>query len=378
MPRDFRDFVGISVRSRVWLSWVVAWWCLLAGGVAQAGKVDDLYIAGVPVTRQDPDERSAAIMTALTQVLIKITGEARLEERPEVRELLRSASGFVQQFRYEKKTQASPLPNQPPIEALYLRVQFDPVTVNEALRKRGLPVWGDLRPSTLIWLAVEQGSQRYLVSADSDPEVVTIIREASGRRGIPVLLPLLDLEDQAALSIADVWGNFRASVLRASQRYQPDAILVGRVYRQGNGLWEAAWAFYHDGNTSSWISAGAFSSQVLFQGLDGAADLLAARFAPIGLALSGGEFLLNIEGVDSLEDYARVQRYLSELQPVQSIKTDRVAPGEIRFRVGLEGDYRLLQQVIGLSNQLQSIAEEAKLQPQNVSTLPALRYRLVK
>lgn len=361
------------------LSKVPVWVCLLlVSGPLQAGKVGDLYQSSVPVVRQDTNERTAAIATALVKVLIKVTGEARLEGRPEVRELLGGASGFVQQYRYEKRTQPSPLPDQAPVETLYLHVQFDSNAINEALRKRGLPVWGDVRPSTLIWLAVEQGAQRYLVTADSEPEIVDSLREASTQRGIPVLLPLLDLEDQAALSVADVWGNFRTSVLKASARYQPDAVLVGRIYRQGDGLWEAAWAFYHDGRASNWISAGAFSSQVLTQGLDGAADLLAARFAPIGLALSGGDFLLRVEAVDSLEDYARLHRYLSALQPIQALTPDRITAGEAQFRVTLAGDYRILQQVIGLGNQLQPMAAAGDSATVAQTSLPTLRYRLVQ
>lgn len=349
----------------------------VANGPARAGRVDGLYRASVPVAGQDADERGKAITTAFTQVLIKVTGEARIEERPEARDLLHDASRYVQQYRYEKTAQPAPVPDQPSTEAIVLQVQFDTAAVNEALRKRGLPVWGDLRPSTLIWLAVERGAQRNLIGADSDPAIVSVLRDAAGRRGVPILLPLLDLEDQAALPVADVWGNFRATVLKASQRYRPDAVLVGRVYRQGNGMWEAAWSFYHGDNSSNWIASGAFSSQVLFQGLDGAADLLAARFAPIGLGLSGGKFLLRVEAVNSLHDYVRLQRYLKELQPIQAVETDKIGPGEAQFRVTLEGDYRLLQQVIGLSNQLQPVATEAGTDSGEQPALPILHYRLV-
>ncbi len=368
----------MSVRRKWLVGLLVSALLAVGGGNARAGKVEGLYEAGVPVTSQEADERATAIATAFTQVLIKVTGEARLEERPEARELLRGASGYVQQYRYEKRTRPASVPGQPPVEEIFMHVQFDAGAVGDALRKRGMPVWGDLRPSTLVWLAVEQGAQRYLIGADSEPEFVSVLHEAAGRRGIPILLPLLDLEDRAALSVADVWGNFRATVMKASERYRPDSILVGRVYRQGNGLWEGAWAFYHDGTSSSWIASGAFSSQVLFQGLDGTADLLAARFAPIGLALSGGEFLLRVKEVNSLDDYVRLQRYLSGLQPIQSIKTDRIAPGEAQFRVTLQGDYRLLQQVVGLTHQLEPLPNDAAVVSPEQPSMPMLSYRLVQ
>lgn len=370
--------VGMSVHMRSCKGLLIAWLCLLVSGPLQAGKVSGLYQASVPVTRQDANERATAIVAAFTQVLIKVTGEARLEERPVVRELVRGAAGFVQQFSYEQRAQRAAAPDQAPLDTLYLQVQFDANAVNEALRKRGLPVWGDVRPATLVWLAVERGSQRFLVGADSEPGLIAELQEASARRGIPILLPLLDIEDQAALSVADVWGNFQGSVLRAAERYQPDAVLVGRVYRLRSGLWAAAWSLYHGGNASNWLASGEQASQVLYQGLDGTAELLAARFAPIGLTLSGGEFLLRVEAVNTLEDYARVQRYLSGLQPIQSLQPDRISPGEAQFRVTLEGDYRVLQQTIGLSHQLQPVAIDSGSPALEQPSLPTLRYRLVQ
>lgn len=368
---------GISRQrlcSRVGVLMVAVLWA----ASVQAGRVEGLYRSAVPVTGQEAAERQRAIVTGFTQVLIKVTGESRLEERPELKGLLQQAAKFLQQYRYEKRVRPASIPGQDPIETLELHLQFDANSVNGALRNSRLPIWGALRPTILVWLAVEQDANRYLLGADSNPEIVTAVEDAANRRGLPILFPLLDLEDQAALNVADVWGNFQAAIERASARYQPDAILVGRVFRQANGRWEAMWTLYHDNTTSPWLSAGAFSSQVLFHGLDNAADLLAARYAPIGLGSLGDEFLLQVDGIDSLDGYARLSKYLSELQPIQSVRPHRIGGLSAIFHLKVEGDYRLLQQLIGLSNVLVPVADAQAGQPEQVvaNSLPLLRYRV--
>src|SRR5258706_5789879 len=48
-------------------------------------------------------------------------------------------------------------------------------------------------------------------------------------RGLPVTLPLLDVQDLRAVTFADVWGGFEDRVAAASVRYRADALLIGRV-----------------------------------------------------------------------------------------------------------------------------------------------------
>ncbi len=334
---------------------------LLAGSAASAwaAPVQGLYRAEVPVAGQEPEERRQAMEMGLAQVLIKVSGDTRAVGLPQLRGALASPTGYVQQYAYEQRRPATTLLGSQSAPLLVLRLDFDREAVERLLRSAGLPVWGDQRPSTLIWLAVEQSARRTLVGGDSDPELVSVLRDAAERRGLPLLLPLLDLEDQAALPAADVWGNFRDSILRASGRYQPDAVLVGRLYRQADGSWEASWNLYQAVESSSWIARGAYSSQALSQGVDGAADLLAARYAPIGAAESSAAVQLVVDDVVSLAHYAQVMKYLQSLQPVQSVMPQQIEPGRVFFAVTLRGDYRLLEQVIGLSAVLHRVPEVA-------------------
>src|SRR5690606_41001353 len=114
-----------------------------------------------------------------------------------------------------------------------LWAQFDGVSLSRALRQAGLPDWGTERPDVLVWLAVDDGGDRYLVSESGGQHIAPLVRQAARRRGLPVTLPLLDVEDQRALLFSDVWGGFFGRVETASQRYQPQVILTGKLQRTG-------------------------------------------------------------------------------------------------------------------------------------------------
>ena len=62
------------------------------------------------------------------------------------------------------------------------------------------------------------------------------------RRGMPLQLPLLDLEDQTQLTPADLWSDYQPAIRQASARYPHDVIVVGRLRAQTDGRWRGAWS----------------------------------------------------------------------------------------------------------------------------------------
>jgi hypothetical protein len=62
---------------------------------------------------------------------------------------------------------------------------------------------------------------------------------------------------------------------------------------------------------------------------------------------------LVVEGIDGIEEYARVYRYLASLTPVDQVQVVRVAPPEVQFDLTLSAQERSLLQVITLGRVLQ-------------------------
>src|SRR5690606_16164886 len=181
------------------------------------------------------------------------------------------------------------------------------------------------RPMTLLWIAIDTGQgERALLPAVGAPpgasadmealldglreELVTVAEE----RGLPVTLPLLDLEDMAAVGFADVWGGFEQTVLAASDRYGADAVLVGRVRMTELGN-EVQWMLLRDGQRRL------FAGQQLVDGLHWLAENYARDYSVLGGVRT---VRLLVRGIDSLADYGRALSYLEGLSALQSIDVD--------------------------------------------------------
>ena len=316
-----------------------------------AAGVERLYEAEQPVSGQAAGERDAALRAALGEVLVRITGERGVLSHPAVQPLLADPAPYVQQYGYRTRPGAGSPAH--PVQDLWVR--FDGAALEREMRRQGLPFWGRERPVTLVWLAVEDFGERYLVSAESDRDVRRFVEQAARRRGIPVLFPLMDLEDQIRVRFADVWGGFLDSVVDASSRYTPQALLVGRLHRESEAVWSIRLTLWVRGATHAWERTRGGMEEVLVAGVEEAADRLAARFALRGDGAGATRLSLTVEDVRDLGDYARVSRYLTSLTPVRGLQVARLEPGRVEYRLDLRADLQALEQLIAIDPLLEPV-----------------------
>ncbi len=332
---------------------------LLYCTAAPAVTRTDIYTATLPVPDQSAEARAAAVTQAFEQVLVKMTGQRDVAARPEAQALLASSGRYLAAFRYEQETIIDPETNENREQTL-LQARFDAQAMARAVREAGLPLWGDERPTTLVWLALEDGGQRVLLSGDAadDPasfgaEALEALQAAAAARGIPLLLPLLDGQDRAQVAYADVAGGFAEQVLAASERYGADAVLVGRVLHTGQ-VWSGRWQLLEAGQPpSQWENRDPVLEAALQGGINPLADTFAARFALQTVSGAvGSQVDLRIDGVDSLAAYARVLDYLEKLTPVQNAIVREVAAQQLVIRLALRGDVAHLERALKLGRVL--------------------------
>lgn len=318
--------------------------CLLIGGTAQAvaASVSGLYQAEAAVAGREPAQRNQALSTALAKVLVKVTGNRGIAARKELKQDLAAASRYVQQYSYRS------LPEAGQENASTLLVSFDPQAVERLLRDRGLPVWGENRPTVLLWLGRESGGKRRLLTPEQDADIWSAVESAAGERGLPLIFPLLDLEDRAQLQVSDLWGDFEADIVKASARYNPDLILTGRMVKAARGVWRGSWRLYQGRNSIDWRNEAKLPRQLSADGLQHAADLLASRFAP----LSGGASLtglrLRISGVESLAEYAAVQQLVASQNSLERARLVSVESDALVYQLQLRGGLQALEQGLKL------------------------------
>lgn len=326
---------------------------LLLAAVARAAPVPGLFEVRVPVEDRSSAVRAAALRTGLAVVLVRVTGDGEITARSGAAELLRDPEPLVQQYRYESDTTSDG------DARLYLTIHFDPEGVERAVRQAGLPLWGRDRPTVLLWLASVQGGQRQLVSGSDPGPFRNAVLVAAEERGLPVLLPLMDLEDRRRVRFSDIWGGFIGPVQAAAERYDAPVILVGRLEQRGAGRWAASWILVFDGGRFEWNSPAGPLEAVVRSGIGGTADYLAGRLAVQG-GWDAAPLRLRVVGMRSLGDYARVQAYLASLTAVRGLELAEVSGDEAVFVVQVEGAPGALEQTLAMGRVLELVS----LQPE--------------
>lgn len=336
----------------------------LVGTGGYAAVVTGLYEASVPVPDQSAAARRVALQQALAAVLVKVTGERTAGGVPALAKLVQDPSQFLQQYRYEQAPSAAGVPaptyydltrTGAPVIAptgLLLSAKFDPQLVAQAVRSAGEPLWGAERPATLVWLAVDDTSGKNILSASGNAAIVQAMQSAAQQRGVSLIFPLMDLQDQQAISFADVAEDNAARIASASQRYQPDATLVGSLSMTTSGTYAAHWQLTAGGESATWSTAPADLASVAADGVQAAADHYAQWFAiaPGGTGVNG--IPVSVTGINSVQAYAKVLDYLGHLTPVSSVQVARVDGQTVYFSVDAQGSVGNLEQAVLLGGLL--------------------------
>lgn len=310
--------------------------CLLVAIVlaapAHAVEMSDLYTVQVVVDSSVENYRDKAYRSALSQVLVRVTGSQAAAMSPDLAQLFPDPSRYVLRF-------------SPGAENSML-VSFDGGALEKTLRDARQPVWGRERPLTLVWLAVDRGNgQREIVAAQDQDKVEGAARsidrnqlvrerlmEVATRRGIPVVLPLLDAVDQAGVSFSDIWGGFDEQLLQASKRYGVNSILVGRLRLSGGQKFR--WSYYWGGQKQQWTDD-------LEEAINRLADYQASEFAFAGdRALT--TVALRVSGVTSVDAYVNLQSYLETVPVIDSVAIGEVQGDYIEYQLHLKAGIQRL------------------------------------
>ena len=338
--------------------------------VLAAEEVRNLYEAEVEVSDKHRKTRSEAFGAALMQVAVKVSGRRGATASPIIVEAMKRPERYVQQFRYQNVTTPALVGEEPAeaqaeaqaetqaeTQALKLWVQFDAPAVDALIREAGLPVWGRVRPSVLVLVAIESAGSRELLSSDDPQGWARFIQSVAAQRAVPLVLPLMDLEDRAELRVSDVWAGFEDKVRRASERYQSEGVLLGRAYEQLPNYWELRWRLLIEGGRHEWVDQGEGLDVVLLAGVHESADLLASRFGGFTGTTAASGVEVNVTGIRSLGDYARALQYLDSLDEVSRVDVTKVNAASVSFRVDARGGRETVRQVIALGR---TLAEEGQ------------------
>ena len=292
----------------------------LYGSPVRATVVDWLYEVEVPVEDQSRAARQEATRAALVEMLTRMTGLVDVPLNDAVSGALSDPGPYFVQYRYEQRSGEQG--SEPT-----LIVRFAPAAISRLIGAANLPLWGANRPSVIAWLVTDEADQREVLGADSSHPVLLGLQAQARRRGIALVIPLMDLEDQLAVPAAAVYGSVAQLLEEGSRRYGANMMLIARIRRDPADRWALQWEFWMRDSERELAIVEQDPGQVGAAGADLVADELAARYAVYGG--KAGVLKLQVLAVDSLRDYGSLMEYLDSLEFIDSVRVTEVGDASV-------------------------------------------------
>jgi hypothetical protein len=328
--------------------------CLLCTAPLRAEPVGGLYEAEVPVASQDNAARDAAVRAAFRDVLVKLAGTRRVLDNPAVAQGAAGASSYLVQFFFRRAELPPGEDGAPPQQQPVLHASFQPAPVERLLRDAGEPLLSANRPGVLVWLAIDDGSgARRLLNRESDPLTAAWLDRAATARAVPVLYPLLDLEEP--ITADQVWESDDAALTAASGRYAAPIVLAGRLVRGGEGEWIGEWRSQIGEERAFGQGRAATRGELAAQLVDFAAEAMSARFAIRSSLENAEELRIRVDGIGSFAAYHDVAQLLGRLGSVRQARPALFEGDTVFFDLLTES---------GIDSVLQEIALLGRLQPE--------------
>lgn len=336
---------------------LVAALLMMTAGLVQAAQVKGLYQASIPVADRSDAERKRAVADGFLQVLVRVSGDSTVAFQETVQAAQGSAERYVVQYGYETRSETVA-----GSAGVYLNIQFDANGINNLLRRNSLPLWSSNRPRILVWMAWEQGLDRELVNSNSMPGPFQMLQDEARRRGVSLRFADFDADDQALVSLGDIWGMFPEPVLAASQRYQTPVVLMAKVREtataiQINGMLQLdgqpVWLEIARGDVASGLR----------QLVDQVVDKVGARYALVTNGGAGEQIVLDVRDVSGLNDYAALTRYLDSLLALTTYRILAVQGERLQFLVTPASDLDALTQTFRIDRKLVEVADEPQPAP---------------
>lgn len=316
---------------------------VFAASIVSAAEVTDLYQAQSSVASQSEEDRQRLAPELLKQVVIKVVGDRRAVEQADISALVTDAERYIDQFYYQQIPSSD---GDAAEQQLALTLEFNADGINNALQRIGLPVWDKIRPETLFWVAIEYAGKQQLIGEGDEDSLLFYIEQAAKKRGIPLLLPLMDLEDQTQLTFNDVATGNNTAVKQASERYGSSVIVSARLRGNEESV-EISWQALLGEEVERWSSQGNVKTAIQ-SGVDEFADRLGRRLN-ISFSASGNtEMEIHVTGIEDYNGYSRLMDYLGSLQVVSDIKVGSLGGEKLDLVLRIQAEPEKFRQLLAM------------------------------
>ncbi|WP_217570290.1 DUF2066 domain-containing protein [Mesorhizobium sp. GbtcB19] len=257
---------------------------LLAPGVAaHAATIPELYQAQAIVTGTGEVNRQIGFRECLDKVLVKVSGDQRLTQKPEILALRDKAADFVQSFRYHDRLEGIPIHDEQGTHDRPhdLTCLYKPAVIDKLLAQLGSRPWLGARPLIEVFMTAEQGSRHFVLTPDE--ERGNAMRESFANAAAPLLMRVsfpktgqLGELDEKALATADMGKLDQLAKKAGAAR----ALAGGIVWSDKELGWVADWRLADHGKTYRWQVRGVSFDEAFRVAIRGAAQILSGHGQP--------------------------------------------------------------------------------------------------
>lgn len=309
---------------------------------ASSLEVENLYQVTVVVKEQSNEMRWSAALLGFKEILVRKSGNAGILQSPEVQQAYSKVTAYLQKYQYRKVKEQQKV-------FFELSLNFEPHLIDDLIRDSGMSIWGSSRPVTILWLAVEKNLKRKIIK-DGKSKLSEVVYANALRRGVPIVLPLMDFEDNLKVSFSDVWGRFNNTVEEASQRYAADSIVIGRVNKAGNN-WQAKFSYLNSGVESQFELIAGSLEALLASLTDHIAEVLCQKYCVVEAGESN-QVIFQVSNIRNYKQLKAVSTYLQKLSSIRKVEVLNVNGFNIRLKLSLLGDVENIKKALKLDRKI--------------------------
>lgn len=318
--------------------------------VSYAAEMNDLYRSQAPVSSREANVRDDLTPLLLQKVLLKVVGDRNALATVDLSSIAANSQQYVQQFSYQRINTANADITQP--DQLALTIDFNQNSVDNLIKQLGLPIWGKVRPDVVVWLAYQSSDGAQLMGLENAPaELIKTLTNVAKNRGIPLMIPLMDLQDQSQLTFQDIWQGNEALAKSASVRYGADVVLIARISND-NGATQIRWQTDINGEQARWFSEGRLA-QAVDEGIAELTDRLAGNYTQVLTQnVAADSLMMSVSNVLNFADYSRLMAYLHRVDTITDIRVVSLSGEQLDLDISFKGNKQILQKTLLLGQML--------------------------
>ncbi len=308
----------------------------------QAAIVDGFYDIEVPIdTNSEADIKQASAL-ALQSMLVKASGSDAVIQNETLQNALSRANDYVSQFAFMQAETGE----------LSIRFNFTATAIERLLDSAGEPVWAADRPSSLVWMVIDEHSELRVATAD-DPAFNALLNIAN-QSGLPFVSPLYDLQDRFTVSAEELWSFDVNSIKSASERYESHHVFVLRALKDSRMEWHISWELID--NTQPMI--GSENCLLLSDCLNMPVAQLSRHWAEkyaVTKKYSSADYLAVVLKNASFEKYSKTWAYWRALPAVDQVNVIAAKGKDIHFELLWRSDVNTFKDLVALNPNLMAL-----------------------